>query len=230
MVTYWIVHAFFFICDKYEYLQKYKLKREKHQIPSNELIYKTIKASIIGQSLEPFIWYFGLVPFYFHLNPSMNDEILVIYLKFMLCDVLYSFLFYVGHRAMHSKYLYKYHKQHHEYNGPISIATEYNHWIDLLLTSITIFVVPPIICCVHPLQFTIWLIWMWQLSYETHSGYVFHGSFAHKIGLTHSVTASCHDFHHSHNNGSFGNIQWDILFDTVDKEWNKWYQNLMKLQ
>ena len=116
---------------------------------------------------------------------------------------------------MHHKYVYaKIHKVHHDYNGPISFGAEYAHLIEKIFATLIPTFIGPIIIGAHPLQFVIWFVWRLTEAYEVHSGYVFHGSFLHKLGLTNADAAMFHDSHHTKNKGNYGRMITDVLFGT----------------
>ena len=241
VICYWAINTFFFICDEYQYLQQYKLPRKKYQIPSKTLIYKTVKSALIGQLLtDPLGVMFIIYPLWSKnssstmiydtsdIDNNITAYFIMIYCKFLVCDICNTWLFYIAHRALHNKYLYgKIHKQHHEYNGTISFAAEYAHPIEGILANSIPTLIGGIIVGAHPLQFALWLAWRLQETYESHSGYAFYGTFLHKIGLTNADSALFHDFHHSKNIGNYSGIQCDALFGT-DNGWNEWYKNWVK--
>ena len=47
--------------------------------------------------------------------------------------------FHLSHFFMHTKYLYKFHKVHHEIKNPVSITTLYMHPLDLYLSNLSPF-------------------------------------------------------------------------------------------
>ena len=70
---------------------------------------------------------------------------------------------------------------------------------------------------VHPLVLYIWLAYRLEETYEVHSGYCFHGTLLHKLGLTNADQAAFHDFHHTENKGAFGCELTDHLFGSMDR-------------
>merc|ERR1712113_224881 len=118
ILTYWTINTFFFICDQYSYLQQYKLPRKNYQIPSKELILKTVKGAIIGQLVVSTLGlYCVVVPVWqtrdplmiYHSDAISNNKlyyILLIYSKFVFSDVCNSWLFYAAHRLLHHELFY----------------------------------------------------------------------------------------------------------------------------
>lgn len=102
-------------------------------------------------------------------------------------------------------------------NSTISIAAENAHPIEAIGANL----VPSIGGCFllgsHPLVFFVWLAWRLEQTYEAHSGYCFHGTFLHRIGLTNADSTAFHDFHHTENKGAFGSEFTDHFFGTMDR-------------
>ncbi len=77
-------------------------------------------------------------PFIRYCNPLASSVhaipgILSMYCQFLFCFILNDILFYYGHRALHSKLLYKaIHKQHHQYTGTRSFAAEYVFFLEII--------------------------------------------------------------------------------------------------
>ncbi|XP_020397710.1 C-4 methylsterol oxidase isoform X4 [Zea mays] len=91
--------------------------------------------------------------------------------------VLEDFIFYWGHRALHTKWLYKHvHSVHHDllcrYATPFGLTSEYAHPAEILFLGFATVVGPAL---TGPHLFTLWL-WMVLRVLETveaHSGYHF---------------------------------------------------------
>eukprot|EP00483_Globobulimina_turgida_P010923 UN10944 len=136
-----------------------------------------------------------------------------------------EWLFYIVHRLVHHPKLYGIiHKQHHEYKGTIGFAAEYAHPIEALFANFY----PTLAGCLHTgapaLVFHVYLFWRLWETYETHSGYSFHGTFMHKIGGTFADIALYHDFHHTKNIGNYGGHFQDWLLGT-DTAYYEWLSN-----
>ena len=142
ILCYWIINGFFMYCDYTGMYSEYKIERLRGQIPSKQLVIKTLKAAILGQILiEPV----GIMLILYPLMKSMNTSFIFtdelhemnlnplkhpnivrnVLFKFIFCDIFNSWMFYFAHRLLHHPKLYgPIHKQHHEYKGTISIAAE----------------------------------------------------------------------------------------------------------
>ncbi|MCO5558489.1 hypothetical protein L7F22_012073 [Adiantum nelumboides] len=92
--------------------------------------------------------------------------------------ILEDFIFYWGHRILHTKWLYKHiHSVHHEYATPFGLTSEYAHPAEILFLGFATFFGPGI---TGPHLFTLWL-WMILRVVETveaHCGYDFPWSFS----------------------------------------------------
>lgn len=124
-------------------------------------------------------------------------------------------LFYMTHRLLHHRLLYKhFHKQHHEYRVSITIASEYASPVEVLLSNIIPFVAGPCLsawACGVNVHFWVWIsftvLYLWETA-DAHSGYDL------PLPLRYPCSnARRHDWHHSHNNGNFGT--WMCLWDRL---------------
>eukprot|EP01084_Bolivina_argentea_P028517 53002_1 len=229
MSFYWPLNLFFLYCDTYKFLQQYKLPRLKSQLPSKELIHKTIKFALIGQLIiEPLGSIFLLWPaFEWHgskmrLSQHEKPTFLSVFMTLILSEFVMEWLFYFIHRLVHHPKLYgPIHKQHHEYKGSIGFAAEYANPIEGLAANLY----PTFAVCLHigahPLIFFVYLFWRLWETYESHSGYSFRGTFLYKIGLTCSDQTLYHDFHHTKNIGNYAGRMQDWVMGT-DTGYNKW--------
>lgn len=108
--------------------------------------------------------------------------------------VLEDFIFYWGHRILHTKWLYKHiHSVHHEYATPFGLTSEYAHPAEILFLGFATFFGPGI---TGPHLFTLWL-WMILRVLETveaHCGYDFPWSLSNLFPFYGG--ADFHDYHH----------------------------------
>uniref|UniRef100_A0A0E0EC11 aldehyde oxygenase (deformylating) n=1 Tax=Oryza meridionalis TaxID=40149 RepID=A0A0E0EC11_9ORYZ len=135
--------------------------------------------------------------------------------------VLEDFIFYWGHRALHTKWLYKHvHSVHHEYATPFGLTSEYAHPAEILFLGFATIVGPAL---TGPHLFTLWL-WMVLRVLETveaHSGYHFPWSPSNFLPLYGG--SDFHDYHHRVLYTKSGNyastfVYMDWLFGT-DKDY-----------
>lgn len=109
--------------------------------------------------------------------------------------------FYTFHRILHSKYFYKYHKQHHEIKHPFGISGLYASKLefvsDLFVVFIPIYLTPS----------NVYVIYVWTLlgninTILSHSGHKFWGRFHYR-----------HHEKHNCNYGLFGIMDYIFMTD-----------------
>lgn len=223
LATYITTALFFIMCLKSETLTGYQFVRKKSQKPSSELVKQTLVDAFVSKFfMIPITSYFFYNIFRWFGMPSFTDplpKVSRIFTGFLVSTIFNDLGFYWFHRALHHPALYgKFHKQHHNYIGTISIAAEYAGPIEQIFSNIF----PTIGGCLFfgchgsVLIYYVWMVYRLINTYETHSGFCFYGTFLHKIGLTNSEIAAYHDFHHTKNHGNFGSPFMDYLFGTMD--------------
>ncbi|MQL79268.1 hypothetical protein Taro_011701, partial [Colocasia esculenta] len=108
--------------------------------------------------------------------------------------IIEDFVFYWGHRILHTKWLYKHNKQIvHRYATPFGLTSEYAHPAEILFLGFATILGPAL---TGPHLFTLWL-WMTLRVLETveaHCGYHFPWSPSNFIPLYGG--ADFHDYHH----------------------------------
>lgn len=142
--------------------------------------------------------------------------------------IIEDFIFYWGHRILHTKWLYKHvHSVHHEYATPFGLTSEYAHPAEILFLGFATVIGPAL---TGPHLFTLWL-WMVLRVIETveaHCGYHFPWSPSKFIPLYGG--ADFHDYHHRVLYTESGNYAstftyMDWLFGT-----DKGYQKVKSIQ
>jgi methylsterol monooxygenase/4-alpha-methyl-delta7-sterol-4alpha-methyl oxidase len=128
-----------------------------------------------------------------------------------------DFVFHLTHRFLHQKWIYpKIHKEHHDYLVSVSIASEYAHPVDFMLSSIIPSSVGATILApkIHLSTGLMFSVMRTLESIDGHSGYEFPWS-PYRL-LPFSASAQYHDFHHSHNVGNYSSFFtfWDTIFGT----------------
>lgn len=131
--------------------------------------------------------------------------------------ILEDFLFYWCHRMLHHPSIYpRIHKKHHEFKDTISIASEYAHPLETLLSNI----MPSIAGYkllkgkVHLMTVGIWIFIRVMESVDGHCGYEF--PFSPYRLIPFSGSSHFHNYHHTHNIGNYGSLFsfWDTFCGT----------------
>lgn len=94
--------------------------------------------------------------------------------------------FYYVHRALHSKYLYRFHKVHHEWRTPIAMAAIYCHPVEHLFCNLLPIFGGLLILGSHVVTCWIWIAAVYFTVLYDHSGYHFPFFFS----------SEAHSFHH----------------------------------
>ncbi|CAN1329182.1 Methylsterol monooxygenase 2-2, partial [Linum perenne] len=114
--------------------------------------------------------------------------------QIMFFFILEDFVFYWGHRILHTKWLYKHvHSVHHEFATPFGLTSEYAHPAEILFLGFATIIGPAI---TGPHLSTLWL-WVTLRVLETvevHSGFHFPWSLSNFLPLYGG--ADFHDYHH----------------------------------
>jgi len=225
-LVFWSVCGFLLSCDKYGWLQQYKLPRNASQSTPPECVSTLIRKLLIEHFVsQPFTVYLGWYAFHY-MGSNFTEAIPSwprAFCLFSLCSFFNDLFFFSSHRLLHTKALYKYHKKHHTFVGTIAIAAEYTHPVEGLAANTLSTLITPLLLGVHPFVVAVWLCWRVERACETHSGYCFKGTFLSNLGLLNAEDAVYHDFHHTHNVGNYGVALglegyslWDHIFGTQD--------------
>eukprot|EP00897_Mesotaenium_endlicherianum_P001631 jgi/Mesen1/1496/ME000132S00437 len=142
--------------------------------------------------------------------------------------IIEDFVFYWGHRLLHTKFLYKHiHSVHHEYATPFGLTSEYAHPLEILFLGFAT-ILGPAITGPHLLTLWLWMSIRVLETVEAHSGYDFPWSPSNFLPLYGG--AHFHDYHHRLLYTKSGNyastfVYMDWLFGT-----DKGYRRLLALQ
>lgn len=220
-VMYYGINCTLLAFDHYKIFASYKLDRTAIMEVKEELLAKTLKAALVGHLIFQPLTLWLAYPICKHFGmPSISAPLpgmIELYGTFLISKLVWDNMFYWAHRMLHMKTLYKHiHKQHHQYTGSIGFAAEYAHFIESLLSNQLPTFLVWFVGGFHMCAFMSSVVIKLESTYETHSGYCFHGSWLQKIGLTNSEQAAYHDFHHAKNRGNFGHTYIDWVFGTMD--------------
>ncbi|GJN06285.1 hypothetical protein PR202_ga23996 [Eleusine coracana subsp. coracana] len=105
-----------------------------------------------------------------------------------------DYLGYWLHRLLHAEWAYdKIHRVHHEFAAPVSFASGYSHWAELLTLGSPAFIGPAIVPC-HVTTFWLWFVVRGVQAIDTHSGFKF--PFSPTKFIPFYGGAEFHDYHH----------------------------------
>ncbi|BAT99582.1 hypothetical protein VIGAN_10103800 [Vigna angularis var. angularis] len=108
--------------------------------------------------------------------------------------ILEDFVFYWGHRMLHTKWLYtNVHSVHHEYATPFGLTSEYAHPAEILFLGFAT-IIGPVLTGPHLMTLWTWMSLRVLETVEVHCGYHFPWSLSNFIPLYGG--ADFHDYHH----------------------------------
>jgi sterol desaturase/sphingolipid hydroxylase (fatty acid hydroxylase superfamily) len=141
------------------------------------------------------------------------------------CVFMEAALFFVMHVIGH-KYMYRWHKLHHEFKIPHVLNAMHLDPIDYLVGTALPFAGGYILLGdnVHFITLTYWSVWRLCEGASNHSNYDFDWSMFRIVPA--AAGASYHTFHHTHNIGNYGSFM--ALHDTIcgtNKDYYKFIQS-----
>ena len=165
IVTYCTINGLFASFDYFGLYQQYKLDRKPHMKAKTSLIAKTLIDAAVGQLIVgPILLFYlhGVLRSYLGLLsltaplPSSVD----IFTTYSIAYLFNCIGFYTSHRLLHSKLLYaRFHKQHHEYTGSMSISAEYAGPLETVFANMLPSIGGVIFFgCHHPSCFVVWIV------------------------------------------------------------------------
>lgn len=222
---YWTSYLPFIIADRIPYLNRYKIQPEKQNTAS--LHSNCIKRLVLSHFLLVLPMIMLSHPIFDHMGsdytvqtiPSLQTLLSQIILFFLIED----FVFYWGHRALHTPWLYKHvHSIHHEHAAPFGIAAEYAHPLEIMFLGLAT-LVGPMLIGPHLLTLYTYLALRCIQTVECHSGYDFPWSLNRWFPLYGG--ADFHDHHHRIHSGNYSStfIWVDRLHgtDTAYQHWKR---------
>lgn len=221
-LTYYCHGWFFVFADWYGFLNKYCIRNGTHRIPSLSQQWAAIREATLDTFLlKPLILYF-IYPYIIEPYVSFDDtpSLTRILVDSTLMLILFSTSLFFIHGALHKiTFLYKHvHKRHHSFHESVAFAAQYHHPVEALASACHV------ICAValvkpHFLSYCLFLGLTLMEIVDSHCGYdvpwavlyPWSGHYPWGSG------ARLHDYHHSHNLGTFGGGitgLWDWAFGT----------------
>lgn len=126
---------------------------------------------------------------------SYFDTVKDLFISSFLVDIF----FYFTHYLLHNKYLYKFHKKHHEIKDPIGMSALYSHVIDFYFTNLLPVILPMIIL---------------SSTYTTIHWWIFITTF-NTIFIAHTSYEEISDFHLNHHKYTYYNYGAGELMDKI---------------
>lgn len=225
---YWGTYVPFLIADAIPYFRQWKIQPDKHNTQEAHAI--CMRRVLLNHLLlvlpiilltHPLLDLLGMETSVQTL-PTLPHLVAQIFIYFIIED----FIFYWGHRALHTPYLYKHvHFIHHHHAAPFGIAAEYAHPVEVFfLGTATIsgpFLIPP-----HLFTLLTYLALRCVQTVECHSGYDFPWSL--NRWLPFYGGAFFHDHHHRIHSGNYSStFVWaDAIFGT-DSAFQAWKRKHM---
>lgn len=140
---------------------------------------------------------------------------------FVASVILFDIWFYFGHRFLHLKPFYRFHRLHHTALAPTVWSNYYDNWLDAFVMQsyflwiVFILPIPPAVLIAHRI-------------FDHFNGMIGHCGFEHFAGKSArwpsiGVCTIFHDQHHAHFNTNFANhfSYLDRLFGTIDPRYDQ---------
>ena len=213
--------AFVLIGDWGGYLDAWAIRKDtKKRLPSMEQQYTAIKTGVKDLFAKPVLLWAG----FYLLEPYLifgGDKLspLEFWGDILKLEVIFSFSFYCAHRTFHEvNFLYvNIHKLHHSFHETVGFAGQYSHLIEEASNAFHVSIAAILI---RPNMVT-FIAFFGLVLFEVvdaHSGYSVPWRFLYPWSDIYpwGSGARIHDYHHSHNKGSYGGglISFDKIFGT----------------
>ncbi|XVE71502.1 hypothetical protein DITRI_Ditri10aG0156000 [Diplodiscus trichospermus] len=184
----------FIYLDRAGLLSKYKIQTKNNSPTTHEKCITTLLLYHFSFSLPLLIVSYPVFKFVGMKSSLPFPSWKVVLSQIIFYFILEDFVFYWGHRVLHTKWLYKHvHSVHHEFATPFGPTAEYSHPAEILfLGSATI--IGPVITGPHVFTLWLWLVLRVLAAVEEHCGYHFPWSLSNFLPLYGG--AEFHDYHH----------------------------------
>jgi len=187
----------FYLWDKDPANKKFKIQNNTF----NQNLYKKVAFDVLIMS-DLYVVFPMYCIFYQIIDKHYYSPTLYQFLpQLPMALIIQECWFYVVHRLFHTKYLYKYHKKHHQLTAPFAVGALYASIPEQIFANMLSMMVPVYILKMHWLVICLWFTMATVNVVWVHSGY------------KHPSTQA-HDDHHSKQTGNYGSFFLDYLFGT----------------
>ena len=143
--TYIISSAITYYLDTKTDIERIEKKENKKELIKT---YKKIYSNIVFNLLVTNTFLFYILSNYINIL-NKDFTLLSFLIDTSLIYILIDIMFYTFHRLLHTKYLYKYHKKHHELLDPVGLGAIYSHPIDYIFGLTLPLIIPCILTSAH---------------------------------------------------------------------------------
>ncbi len=206
MIDYYInLVLSFFVFGTYTMINDYNNKnkiKERNDDKELDIIYNKIIPNVL------FNVYVASVPAIYIFNYLLNNSKyhllsgLPWYGKYLCMPLLVDVLFYTVHRILHTKYLFYFHKKHHELINPVGMGSFYMSLVEFYGAIVIPIFGPLVLLGANRFNTHLWITFS-----------VFNG-----MCVAHSNTKNLsefHDYHHSNRTKGCYNYGIDIFMDIL---------------
>ena len=199
LISSFLIFGCYTMINDYNYYNKLKNKSNKELNETYNKVIPTVLLNVYVLSI-PAIYIFDKLL----KNPDYHLlKKLPIPAKYIALPIMVDIMFYSIHRLLHNKYLFYFHKRHHELINPIGIGSFYMSPVEFYCAIIIPIFTPLILLGANNINTHLWL------TFTVYNG----------ICVSHSNTKNLsefHDYHHNSKNTGFRyNFGIDIFMDRL---------------
>ena len=126
------------------------------------------------------------------------------------CFAVEDVLFYLGHRALHTPFLYRHvHFVHHEWHVTTTLTAEHAHVVEFLISNMGPAIAGPLLFQVHAVVLWIFVCARVCVSFEEHCGFAFPWSPMRLLPF--GATVEGHTYHHANAGGGIFASEFAVL-------------------
>lgn len=177
------------------------------------------KNVITNLMVNSFVTFVAIIPIsYIPPIVVMGDTSFDLIIKYGSLLILSDIWFYYTHRLMHSPYLYKFHKQHHEFIHPYALAGLYCSPLEMVFVNQISISLPIQMLDYNTTEIMVFSGLIALNVLKGHSGIQFYWcdpKWFHKM-MVFFFGNKMHDIHHEYMNCNYGNLYFlDLIHNTI---------------